>query len=486
MAGVTNGLAALILAATATVTVAGCGFGGDSGEDKAGGSGAPVVLRLASTGGDIRQTPAVEYLVERVDELSGGKLRIEVVDEWAEFASDAEQQVVQDVAAREVDLGWVGSRVFDTLGVKSFQALTAPMLVDSYALQNAVIDSGVAEDMMEPLDELGVVGLGVLADGLRRPIGVTAPLLGPADWRGVTFGTLRSNGQSDAIRSLGATPAQVFGPHREEAIEKGTIQGFELGMQLYSDPKWPHRAPYVTANVNLWPQMDVLLANPARLEGLTPKQRGWLQEAAQDAADRSAALAGEEAKAAADACASGARFVKASDAALAALQKAFAPAYAKLRRDSDTKAFIDRIGALKQSTPRATRLSIPSDCAGSTAEQPTSGRRTARPDLNGTYRYVLTLDDARKADMVDPEETYPAVTTVILNDSDLEGGCFGADGGTYVVEADRITFHSVEYGYDLTATFSRDDQGTLDLTPVPPSDPGDAFWCFSKPWTKID
>jgi hypothetical protein len=42
------------------------------------------------------------------------------------------------------------------------------------------------------------------------------------------------------------------------------------------------------------------------------------------------------------------------------------------------------------------------------------------------------------------------------------------------------------YGYDLTATFSRDDNGNLDLTPVPPSDPGDAFWCFSKPWTKID
>ena len=84
----------------------------------------------------------------------------------------------------EVDLGWVGTRVFDTLGVKSFQALTAPMLVDSYALENAVIESGITEEMMEGLDELGVVGLGVLPDGLRKPIGVTGPILGPADWRG--------------------------------------------------------------------------------------------------------------------------------------------------------------------------------------------------------------------------------------------------------------------------------------------------------------
>ena len=106
-----------------------------------------------------------------------------------EFASDAEQQVVRDVAAaRSTSAG--SERAFDTLGVKSFQALTAPMLVDSYALENAVIESGITEEMMKGLDELGVVGLGVLPDGLRKPIGVTAPILGPADWRGITFGTL--------------------------------------------------------------------------------------------------------------------------------------------------------------------------------------------------------------------------------------------------------------------------------------------------------
>ena len=125
-----------------------CSVGGDGGDDKAGGTGPPVQLRLANTGGEIAQTPAVEYFVERVDELSGGNVRIEVVDQWAEFASDAEQQVVNDVAAGEVDLGWVGSRVFDTLGVDSFQALTAPMLIDSYALENAVIESGVTDKMM--------------------------------------------------------------------------------------------------------------------------------------------------------------------------------------------------------------------------------------------------------------------------------------------------------------------------------------------------
>ena len=477
-------LAALVLAAAATLVAAACS-GGGADEDKAGGTGPTVTLRLANTGGSIDQTPAVEYFVKHVEELAGGNVRIEVVDRWAEFASDAEQQVVHDVATDEVDLGWVGTRVFDTIGVKNFQALTAPMLVDSYALENAVIESGLTEEMMEGLDDLKVVGLGVLADGLRKPISVTAPILGPAAWRGITFGTLRSNGQAEAIRALGATPAQVFGSEREEALRKGAIQGFEFSTWLFSNPKWPPLAPYVTANVNLWPQMDVLLANPARLEALTGEQRGWLEQAARDAAARSAGLADKDAQAVAAACSSGARFAEASAADLAALEAAFAPVYAKLEQHSETKAFIERIQELKESTHAEPVLSTPSDCTGQAPEQAAAGTGKAPAHLNGTYRMLLTRADAEKVG--DPEaEEFPVVETIKLEDGQLEGGCFGSDGGTYSVDDNQITFHSIQYGTNSTVTFSIDGQGSLHLTPVPPIDPGDAFQCFYKPWTKID
>jgi hypothetical protein len=106
-------------------------------------------------------------------------------------------------------------------------------------------------------------------------------------------------------------------------------------------------------------------------------------------------------------------------------------------------------------------------------------------DLNGTYRFEITLDEARKAGMVNPEDTYPIVDTMVLEDGHLEGGPFGSGGATYSVDGDRITFHSVEYDATTTVTFTRDDQGNLHLTPVPPIDPGDAFQAFSQVWMKI-
>ena len=348
--------------ASVTVLAAGCSTDGPR-RDKAGGAGQPIVLRMANASGDLGPHPAVGYFVQRVDEISGGALRIEVEHRWGDFAPDAEQQVVRGVSTGEVDLGWAGSRVFDTMGVDSFQALTTPMLVDSYALQHAVIESAMTEQMLQELVDLGVIGLGVLPDGLRKPIGVAGPIVGPADWRNITFGTLTSNGQADAIRALGAGPVAITGDHRDEAASAGTIDGFELGLALYN-PTLRHLAPYVTANVNLWPLIDVLLANPQRLERLSAVQRGWLQQAADDAAGRAGTFVAIDAHVIEDACATGVHFANASDSDLAALRDAFAPVYAEMERDPSTRAFIEQIRALKRSSAADPPPVIPTGCRG--------------------------------------------------------------------------------------------------------------------------
>jgi TRAP-type transport system periplasmic protein len=475
-------LAAVALVVIAAVMAAGCSGGGGSG-DKAGGSGEPVVLRMANAYGDVQSAPVIERFVAQVKARSGGNVRVQVASTWGDYADDAEQQVVRAVAAGKTDLGWTGTRILDTMGVTSFQALQAPMLIDSYGLEQAVLESDIPGKMLQGLPKVGVRGLAVLADGLRKPIAVKHPLLGVEDWRGITFGTLKSAGQAQAIRSLGATPMEVFRRSRNQALLDGRLQGLEMDLFVYEHGALAQPAPYVTTNVNLWPQMDVLFANPGRLTRLTEQQRGWLQQAAQDAAGRVAALADRDAQSLKNACRSGARAATASPADLASLRQAFAPVYASLERDPQTKAFIERIQALKQSTAAAAPLAIPAGCSGKAPEQAPANARTAPDDLNGTYRYLLTKEDARKN--ADPEvDRFPFLTTVKLEDGRVEGGCFG-QSATYSVIGDRITFSSPEYGHSLTFTFSADDKGNLRLTPVPPMDRGDAFQCSYKVWTKI-
>jgi TRAP-type C4-dicarboxylate transport system substrate-binding protein len=475
-------LATAALAVIMAVVAGGCGGGGGSG-DKAGGSGEPVVLRMANAYGDLQTAPVIERFVSQVEARSGGNLRVKAVSRWGDYADDAEQQVVRAVAAGKADLGWAGARVFDTMGVTGFQALQAPMLIDSYALEQAVVASDMPGQMLQGLDKVGVRGLGVLPDSLRKPVAVRHPVLGVGDWRGITFGTLKSQGQAQAIRSLGATPMEVFRRSRNEALLGGRLQGLEMDLFVYEHGGPVQPAPYVTANVTLWPQMDVLFANPDRLGRLTEQQRGWLQQAAQDAAGRVAALADRDAQSLKNACRSGARFANASPADLAALRGAFASVYASLERDPQTKAFIERIQALKRSTSAEAPLAIPAGCTGTAPQQPAASAGTAPADLNGTYRYLLTKEDARKVG--DPEvDQFPHVNTVKLRDGKVDGGCFG-QGATYSVTGDQITFDTPEDGYTMTFTFSVDGKGNLHLTPTPSVDKGGAFECSYKPWIKI-
>ena len=340
----------------------GCGA---ASATKAGKATGPVVLRMASRDSDQgAYDPAAAYFVSRVRQLSGGHLRIVVVSDWATDEPDVEQQIVRAIATAKVDLGAVGTRVFDTLGVQSFQALTAPMLIDSYPLERKVIAGAIPGQMLDGLDKLGVAGLAVLGEGLRRPVAVKRLLLDPSDWRGITFAAFRSRGAADTIRALGAHPSNLVGSALTGALASRRVQGAENDLLAYQNNARQIQAPYVTANVNLWPRTEALLANPHRLTKLTHLQQGWLRQAAADTAARSTSLFDHDRQIATFLCKSGAHLRNASNTQLVALREAVAPVYARLERNKATKEFIARIKQLKQSAPSGPALAIPAGCTG--------------------------------------------------------------------------------------------------------------------------
>jgi TRAP-type C4-dicarboxylate transport system substrate-binding protein len=333
------------------------------GADKAGGpGGAPVTLSLAVVP-DKGIVPSVGYYADRVDAISAGKLRVRIVDEWGAFDPDAEEQVFRATASGEVDLGWTGTRLFDSLGVRSFQALSAPMLIDSNELVRAILASPIPGHMLQGLEHVEVTGLAIFGDGIRLPIAVKQPLRSPPDWRGVSFGTYRSTVQQQAIAALGATPKEVIGPFRAYALDAGQIQGYEGDALSYVMLSSAAKAPYVTTNIALWPQTDVLFGNPRSLKSLSDAQRTWLMQAAAETARASVDLTRPAQDLLGKACALGARFVEASSTDITAMRAAFATVYMSLNADADTKAFIHEIVRLKSTVAAGDLFELPSGCA---------------------------------------------------------------------------------------------------------------------------
>ena len=162
-------LASAVLAAFA----AGCSVSGNDGADKAGGSDAPVVLRLA-VADDAEQpdAPFARYFARQVSSLSDGSVRVRVV--WDAAGQDSpgyELGIARLVEDGHFELGWMGARAWDRMGIKSFQALQAPFLVTDHELLGRITTGPLAARMLSGLDGHGFVGLALVPEHLRYAFG---------------------------------------------------------------------------------------------------------------------------------------------------------------------------------------------------------------------------------------------------------------------------------------------------------------------------
>src|SRR4051794_24909772 len=239
-----RGAQAALSAATIALVLAGCGGGGS---DKAGGAQKPkpTVLTMANGNG---LTGELEPFAAAVRRLSGGTLRIEFKNDWRKRTPGYETGVIGDVKAGKADLAWAGSRAFDSVGVAAFDALHAPLLIDSYALERRALQSPLVREMLGGLKPLGVVGLGILPGPLRKPLGVSR-LVRPADYAGKTLALQRSRVAEETLGALGA--------HGAEIASGGAIDGsdgVEQQVESIEGNDYDAHDKYLTTNVNLWPR----------------------------------------------------------------------------------------------------------------------------------------------------------------------------------------------------------------------------------------
>jgi TRAP-type C4-dicarboxylate transport system substrate-binding protein len=462
------------------------------GADKAGGSDAPLVLRLGDvdTEDDLNTTWVLEYFANQVAKLSGGTLRVRVIyDAAGHERPDVEAQVARKVRDGSFDLGWIGAAVWDELGVTSFQALHAPFLVTDDPLLDRVAASPIARKILSGLRDAGVQGLAVVPESLRDPVGLRRPLGSLASFRGARLIVTPSMVTDAAIRALGATPVHRLGKADQDVMNRGQADGLIESLVSYLGPD------IVTGNASIFPALHTLFANPASLRGLTDAERAALERAAartlayvvarrpsaQAAVDRFC-LTGRSASAT-----GGGRVVLASRAELATLVRATRPVYSKLERDPRTKSLIGQIRALKRSLPPAPAIRVPRGCSVPPARGPTrSTVPQAATRLDGTYRWVLTKADAIRFGQNPDEAPVGGVGTMTLREGKWQiGEGRDAPRGTYMLTGNRIAFSWPTENSVLIFTFSRDRDGTLHLTPAPSVERGDRFVWSSEPWRRI-
>lgn len=475
-----------ILMTVVALASAGCAATSDSGgADKAGGTRATTVLRLATVFGsdDPTQEPLLRWFAARVAALSHGRLEVRPVFNVGSPRADQEQQVVRSVRNGRDQLGWIGSGGWDELGVRSFQALQTPFLITNYALADAVVDGRVGHRTLAGTRSAGVVGLALVPGPLLHPGTKTRPLGSARDFAGVRFQVERSRATDALLHAFGAVP-----------VHAGALT-IRHGGELVSFDNPGVGVSWMTGDVVLDPGFNTLFANPGALRHLDRLQLAALGEAARALVPESERRTPSEQTAAIGAChRSGITIVTASRSDLAALVRAAQAVTATLERDPNTKHLIEEVEKLKASEPPAPPLTVPSTCRRAThlARQGTARSPSL---LNGTYHVLFTKADALAFGQPasDPQTlaSLPGVDTRILDNGTWyapNSDPSGAPGGvfaTYTIVGDRLIVSTPQYATVNTFTFSRDAHGTLYLKPVLPMERGDQWVDAGEPWHRV-
>jgi TRAP-type C4-dicarboxylate transport system substrate-binding protein len=480
---------AFTLVAALAVALAASACAG-SGVDKAGGTRTkqPVVLTLAN---HEDASEDVQFWIEEVQRRSGGSLRIQVTNRWRDQEADYDKGTIADVQAGKVQLAKVAARAYDTVGVTSFQALLAPLLIDNPTLEQRVLESDLAGQLLAGTGKLDLVGLAVLPTRLRKPLGLSRPLVGVEDYRGARIGVREGEVAKATFTALGATPV--------EYVPGGPLvglDGIEADLGVIKGNEYDQQAKAVTANVTLWPKPVTVVINRKVFKSLTASQQDALRQAGSAAVWRQLDfLRGLTDEDRGILCRRGLRFMRASDRDLAALRRAVQPVYDTIARNPQTRSFLRRIQAMKHET--AATPDAPTCSRSDTTTTTTTGAADQQATvLDGVYRTSFTREELAASPLLtDPSEasdenwgrftltlqhgrvTFTAQQTDVANFH---------TSGTYTLNGDAIVLRFTAGGsagetfafrwslYRDVLTFKRD--ASLGVAPTP--------WLV-KPWRRV-
>jgi TRAP-type C4-dicarboxylate transport system substrate-binding protein len=461
----------------ATVLVAACRGGADDAADKSGSD--TVVLRLATIDSvnNNGQSYGPQAFVDALEQVSDGRLQVDVAETYGDGAADAESNIVEAIASGELDGGWPSTRAFADAGISGLEAVEAPMTITSYAAEKALVSGPIADELLAQLDGTGVVGLGLAVGPLRRPFAADAALVGPEDWQGARVRVYNSPVQADAVRALGGEPANLSFEWINE-VEAGTLRGAEFDIAQYHTAGFTTQAGNVTANVVLWPKVFVLSISQERLDALSDQQREWVHEAADQAVQASVDGSYDETTPARRLCESGVRFVDASPSQIASLRSALTPVVDQLADDPVTGPLLEQIQGVAAEHGRPDVPDVPASCRAAAVEDelgPVPEEVSSLP--NGLYRTEITLADVEAAGATNgpgwtgtwtlevSDGTY-ALTCTPLDDPESDCGHAGTDD---VLDAGylRGTGDTVYFVYDAQL-HSQLSGCELPCNPLPP------------------
>ncbi|MBA4146539.1 MAG: TRAP transporter substrate-binding protein [Verrucomicrobia bacterium] len=247
----------------------------------------------------------IELMARRAEELSGGRLKLEI------FPSEqlgSEVQCLEQVQAGTLAITKVGAGAIGNF-VATYKVFGLPYLFRDAEHCWKVLDGPFAQELLTLLgtaddgQSSGLRGL-CFYDAGSRSFYTKEPVRSPQDLKGKKIRTNNDPVAMELVQALGGSSTPIPWGELYTALQQRVVDGAENNPPSYLSSRHYEVCKYFTLNHHTRVP-DVLIVSSKIWERLSPEEQGWLQQAADESSDFQRKLWAEE-----------------SDKALAELKKA--------------------------------------------------------------------------------------------------------------------------------------------------------------------
>ncbi|WP_430433645.1 TRAP transporter substrate-binding protein [Methyloversatilis sp.] len=250
----------------------------------------PIVIKFSHV--VATETPkgkAADFFKKRAEELTGGKVKVEVYPNSQLYKDKEEMEALQLGA---VQMLAPSLAKFGPLGVKEFEVFDLPFIFDNYAELHKVTQGPLGASILKKLEPKGIVGLSFWDNGFKS-FSANTPIKTPADLRGKKLRIQSSKVLEEQIRTLGALPQVMAFSEVYQALQTGVVDGTEN----------PHSNMYTQKMHEVQKHMAVtdhgylgyaVIVNKKFWDGLPADVRTQLQTAMKELTDYANKIAKEE------------------------------------------------------------------------------------------------------------------------------------------------------------------------------------------------
>ena len=235
----------------------------------------PIVIKFSHVVAvDTPKGQAAEFFKKRAEELTKGKVKVEVYPNSQLYKDGEEMEALQ---IGTVQMLAPSLAKFGPLGAKEFEVFDLPFIFDNDDDLHKVTAGPVGKMLFTKLEPKGIVGLAYWDNGFKS-FSANTPIKTPADLKGKKLRIQSSKVLEAEIRALHAIPQVMAFSEVYQALQTGVVDGTENPISNFYTQKMQEVQKYMTLTEHGYLGYAVIV-NKKFWDGLPADVRGELETA---------------------------------------------------------------------------------------------------------------------------------------------------------------------------------------------------------------